>query len=313
MTLPVNSRMTPPIVLDPTRTVSLLTRELEEHGFALIPNLLTPDQLAGMQRAFEARLRHLRSSDVDGYERTEPYRLMVQDLLTLDQGFVDAALDPRVTRACREYIGEGFALVEAKGWRTLPTRAFHGWHGDMWYDRDKVEGIPRELKLCIYLSDVKSGAFAYVKGTHGKQHPHILPRDEVVQIEASRVVEFLGSAGTAILFDTSGIHRQSVPVLEPRNAIFYGYHDPGVPLQAEDVAYNRYHSLLLNAALLGNLSTEDCRILGFGDKRNFKAGHVRKPRHPGFAIVMGMLQGGLLRWDHFLTRVRGRLRRMMGR
>src|SRR5262245_39853570 len=129
-------------VLDSPPTVSDLTRELREHGIAVVPDLFTKDQLAGMRRAFEARLRHLRFSEVDGYEKTEPYRHMVHDVLTLDQSFVDAALDPRVLRACREYVGPEFALTEAKGWLSLPTRRdFHGWHGDMWYDQEKVQHI----------------------------------------------------------------------------------------------------------------------------------------------------------------------------
>src|SRR5262245_5756381 len=125
---------------------SPLAKELEHHGIVLVPDLLTPAQLAGMPRAFAARRRRLRRHDFDGYEKTEPYRHMLQDVLTLDQGFVDAALHPRVLEAVREYVGPGFALVEAKGWKSLPTkRDFHGWHGDAWYDQAKVQHIPREV------------------------------------------------------------------------------------------------------------------------------------------------------------------------
>ena len=71
-------------------------------------------------------------------------------------------------------------------------------------------------------------------------------------------------------FDTSGIHRQGVPMLEARQALFYNYHhDPSVPLQPDDVKYYRYHPLLLNAAFLGNLSAEDMGIFGFGNKANY--------------------------------------------
>src|SRR5205807_1681447 len=181
------------------------------------------------------RLRRLRWNDFDGYEKTELYRHMVQDVLTLDQGFVDAALHPRVKEALGEYIGPGFELVEAKGWKSLPTRRdFHGWHGDAWYDQSRRTDIPREVKLGAYLSDVKSGAFNYVKGSHGRQAPRGVKNDELRDVPADRVVEVTGRAGTAFLFDTSGIHRQSVPILEERLAVFYNYHDPAVPLQPED-------------------------------------------------------------------------------
>src|SRR4051812_17351991 len=100
---------------------SLLAKELEHHGFAQVPDLLTGDQLAAVQGAFDGRLRRLRWNNVDGYEKTEPYRHVVQDVLTVDQGFVDVALHPRVLEALREYVGPGFGLVEAKGWKSLPT------------------------------------------------------------------------------------------------------------------------------------------------------------------------------------------------
>src|SRR5437763_1201245 len=80
------------------------------------------------------------------------------------------------------------------------------------------------------------------------------------------VVEVPGRAGTAFLFDTSCVHRQNIPILEERHAAFFNYHDPGVPLRQEDIEYYRYHPLLLNAAFLGDLSAEEQRILGFGDK-----------------------------------------------
>src|SRR5215472_1746720 len=133
---------------------SPLAKELEHHGIALVPDLLTREQLAGMQRAFAARLRRLRWNDFDGYEKTEPYRHMVQDVLTLDQGFVDLALHPRVKEILGEYLGSRYELVEAKGWKSLPTKQdFHGWHGDAWYDQKQIQHLPKEVKLAVYLTD----------------------------------------------------------------------------------------------------------------------------------------------------------------
>jgi Phytanoyl-CoA dioxygenase (PhyH) len=268
-------------------TASELTQQLERHGIALLSNLVRGGQLAGMRRAFAARLKRLRFNDVDGYEMTERYRHMVQDVLTLDQGFVDAALDRRVTEAVREYVGPNVELCEAKGWKSLPTlRDFHGWHGDMWYDQTKVDYIPREVKLGIYLTDVCSGAFKYVRGSHGKQHPRNFQRSEADRIDSKDIMEVLGPAGSAFLFDTSGIHRQSIPILEERHAVFFNYHDPGVPLQAEDIDYYRYHPLLLNAAFLGNLSEEDHKILGFGNKTNYIPCFERQTNYRGFHRLM---------------------------
>jgi hypothetical protein len=285
-----------------------LTKELEHHGIVVVPNLLSAQQLAGMQAGFALRLKRQRWNDVDGYEKTEPYRHMVQDVLTLHQGFVDLALHPMVLDAVREYVGANFELAEAKGWLSLPTRKdFHGWHGDAWYDQARVEGIPREVKLALHLTDVRSGAFAYVKGSHGKQAPRPLRPDELADVPADQIVEVTGPAGTAILFDTSGTHRQSMPILEPRQAVFYNYHAPDVPLQQEDVEYYRYHPLLLNAAFLGGLTDEHRRALGFGNKTNYIEGFARAPAHTWFQGTMRRLFDVKLRLDGLRQRIAARL------
>lgn len=258
-----------------------LTSQLDRDGIVLLPQLVTSSQLQGMQQAFEARLHHMAWNDTLGYERTEMYRHMIQDVLILDQGFLNVALHPLVLQVLKEYLGPHFQLVETKGWRSLPTRKdFHGWHGDAWYDQKAVSSIPREVKLAIYLTDVRSGAFNYIKGSHRKQHPRLIPSHELNHIPKDMIVEATGPAGSAFMFDTSGLHRQSMPVLEPRQAVFLNYHDPAIPLQREDIEYYRYHPLLLNAAFLGNLTVEDQRVLGFGDKRNYQHGFERRRRHP---------------------------------
>ena len=292
--------------------IAALVSELEENGLVRLPELLTKEQLRSMQLAFEARLRRMRWNDADGYERTELYRHMVQDVLTLDQGFVDIALHPIVKEILGEYLGSRFELVEAKGWKSLTTRKdFHGWHGDAWYDDARVRQIPREVKLALYLTDVRSGAFNYVQKSHRKQHPRTIRNSDGERAERSAILEMTGPAGTAFLFDTSGVHRQGVPMLEPRRAVFYDYHDPDVPIQKEDVDYYRYHPLLLNAAFLGDLSEEDRRILGFGNKTNYIHAFERQPQYNrGLQAVLPVVFGAKLRADSFVQRVRARLKRM---
>lgn len=297
-----------------TGAVARIVKELEEQGAVRLDSLMPPGSLRDMQAAFESRLQRLRFSDCDGYERTERFRLMVQDVLTLAQGFVDLALHPLVKAVLNEYLGPSYALCEAKGWRSQPTKKdFHGWHGDMWYDQTKVtDRVPREVKLAYYLSDVRSGAFQYIRGTHGKKAPAHLRRDEVEQLPMDRMVEFLGPAGTAVLFDTSGIHRQGIPILEPRHAVFLNYHDPSIPLQAEDVEYYRYHPLLLNAAFLGDLAPEDVRILGFGDKTHYQPNFVRTTSHSGFQRFMSGLFSTKLFLGDWRRRIWGKVKRLFG-
>jgi len=286
---------------------------LETDGIVVLPNLLSGKQLRSMQVAFEAKLRRVRWNNFDGFQKTETYRHMVEDVLLLDQGFVDLALHPLIRQILTRYLGNKFELNEAKGWKSLPTkRDFHGWHGDAWYDQTSSV-IPREVKLAFYLTDVRSGAFNYIKGSHRKQHPRMVRNSEIANIPSSQIAEVNGEAGTAILFDTSGIHRQGVPMLEPRQAVFYNYHDPDVPLQKEDVDYYRYHPLLLNTAFLGNLSAEDQRILGFGNKTNYLPAFERKPRYTTLQSISRLALEISIRVGGMRDRVADRFRRLRSR
>jgi hypothetical protein len=287
-----------------------LAAELETNGIVLLPGLVDQQQLRSMQAAFAARLKRIRWNNFEGYKKTEPYRHMVEDVLLLDQGFVDLALHPLVKHILTRYLGTRYELTEAKGWRSMPTKYdFHGWHGDTWYDQATQESIHREIKLAMYLTDVRSGTFKFVKGSHRRQHPRNLKKAEVKELPLDDVVEMAGPAGTVFLFDTSAIHRQSIPILEPRQAIFYAYHDPEVPLQAEDIAYDRYHPLLLNAAFLGDLSAEDRRILGFGNKTNFQPAFERQDQPPLSFEVFSGLHSAHLRLARLRERVTVRMRR----
>ena len=287
-----------------------ILRELNEDGISIIESLVSEETLDEMSEAFAAKLERQRFNDVDGYEKTERYRRMVQDVLLLSQGFVDAPLHPDLQAVLREYIGADYTLAEAKGWESLACkRDFHAWHGDAWYDQNLVTEIPKEVKLAVYLTDVQSGYFCYIKKTHRKFHPRNYRPHEAAHYPASDILEVPGKRGTAVLFDTSGIHRQGTPILEPRRAIFYAYHGPSVPLQQEDTEYNRYHPLLLNAALLGNLDEESMRVLGFGDKTHWHNGVSVPRKHKGFQNVVQTAHQLLLLRDDIRARVASRLQR----
>jgi phytanoyl-CoA dioxygenase PhyH len=293
--------------------VDTLVSRLEQDGIVVLPDLIGREALRSMQAAFAARLQRLRWNNFDGYQKTEPYRHMVEDVLMLDQGFVDLVLHPLVKSVLGRYFGDEYELTEAKGWKSLPTkRDFHGWHADAWYDQNVAQEIHKEVKLGIYLTDVRSGAFNYVKGSHRKQHPRVVKNSELADVPQSQIAELLGPAGTAFLFDTSGIHRQSVPMLESRQACFFNYHNPSVQLQQEDLDYYRYHPLILNAAFLGGLSAEDRRILGFGNKTNFKPAYVRGAQPSIFYRVLGRAYHGELRLKKLNEMIAARLRRTFG-
>ena len=293
--------------------IARLVSRLDHDGIVVLPDLISKPSLKAMQEAFAARLKRLRWNNVDGYQKSEPYRHMVEDVLVLDQGFVDVVLHPIVKAVLNRYLGYEYELTEAKGWKSLPTkRDFHGWHGDAWYDQSQTAEIHKEVKLAIYLTDVRSGAFNYIKGSHRKQHPRLVKNAELDALDSSQPAELPGPAGTAFLFDTSGIHRQSVPLLEERQACFFNYHNPRVPLQQEDIDDYRYHPMILNAAFLGGLTDEDQRILGFGNTANFRPAFVRPSRASIFYGAFSAAYNAEVKIRNLSDRVRARVKRVFG-
>src|SRR5215510_4280801 len=77
--------------------------ELEAEGIVKLPDLLSREQLKSMQTAFASRLRFTRWNNFEGYQQTERQRHMVEDVLLLDQGFVDLALHPLVKAILYRY------------------------------------------------------------------------------------------------------------------------------------------------------------------------------------------------------------------
>ena len=275
-----------------------LVEMLEKDGIAPLPAMLAPEALAGLQESFERVLEHPSFNTWSGYEQNEKWRLLVENALTVDPAAVDLALHPLLKAVLRRYIGPDYVLTEARGWRTIRTTAdFHGWHNDAWCGESRIDfhNRPREIKLAMYLTDVESGHFSYIAGTH--RHTGLSrhwTEAEVAGMSARRR-DMKGPAGSAFLFDTAGIHRQTTPVLKPRNVLFLNFHDPAVAIQSLDVEQGRYQPLLLNAAFLPEMTDEDRRILGFGARkgRSVRDCTVGRPRTRRYPVLHTAISGAL--------------------
>lgn len=282
--------------VQPVTQIETLVEVLERDGIVELPGLIAPAALAAMQATFRAALAHPSWNTWRGYEQTDKHRRMVEDLLLLDPTFQELALKPRVRELMAAYLGPGYVLTEVRAWETVVTRKnFHGWHNDAWYDHALPE-VPRELKLALYLTDVETGYFSYIKGTHrGTRHRHWSAR-QVAQY-AERMVHMRAPAGSTFVFDTAGIHRQSSPVLDPRRVVMLNYHDPSVPLQEIDLLQDRYAPLRLNAAFLGGLSAEEQRVLGFGNLSTWRPGYRPPQRYRALHGLVRRLFAARLEWQ----------------
>ena len=128
----------------------------------------------------------MRWNNFEGYQQIERHRHVVEDVLLLDQGFVDLAVHPLVKQILNRYLGKNYELTEAKGWRSQPTRRDFTAGTATRYDQSSAREIQREVKLAMYLTDVRTGAFNFIRGTHGQQHPRQLKNHEVADFAADR-------------------------------------------------------------------------------------------------------------------------------
>jgi hypothetical protein len=293
-----------------TATVDAVSDILERDGLVVLDGLLDAEELAHARRCFSSTVSRLTWNTQPGFFHTDPYRRMVTDVLRLDESFVRMATHPTVLAACRRYLGPDFIVTEAKGWRSNPSRAdFHGWHNDAWYD-PSLPRLPRQLKLAVYLSDVETGAFQYRRGSHDR-HPHRHWSPEEAEREGP-LREVTGRAGTAFLFDSSGVHRQAMPILDERDAVFLVFHDPATPLQAEDLRANRYHPLLLDAASMGALDSDQLRALGVGCRDLVRRGYEAPRRAPRLQRVIEAMTRTHISATRSAARVRARLAGVRG-
>lgn len=286
--------------------VDVMWETLDRDGVVILPERVPDAQLALMRRSFAQRVSHRALNHTTGYHASDPYRRIVEDVLLLDAGFVQAALHPQVLGLVRAYLGAEACLTEAKGWRSRPTRRdVHGWHADAWYDR-ALEHVPRQLKLGVYLSDVQSGAFQYLRGSQGQRPVHW--SDERAQRWSGGMAHVTGEAGTMFVFDSSGVHRQECPVLQERDAVFFVYHDPAVPLQAEDVRANRYHAARVGVEALGGLSVEQLELLGLGRQELVDSSWRYQSPRPRLERATDALYGASLWAEHVAVTARYALR-----
>jgi hypothetical protein len=82
-------------------------------------------------------------------------------------------------------------------------------------------------------------------------------------------------------------------------------------LDLENIKYYRYHPLMLNAELLGNLYAEDQRILGFGNKTNFQPAFEQPVRTPIGYKTFNAAFAAQLRIGDLAERVGARLKRVL--
>lgn len=151
--------------------------------------------------------------------------------------FVDLALHPRVLAAANSYLQMRSTLRALELWLTEPSPG-PAIQTQLWHrDADDVMNV----KLFVYFNDVGRGAgpFTYAPRTHPIGNRRIVPdHDEQARSNDDQLASVVperewlvceGAAGTAILTDTCGYHKQLKPDSAER-LMLVAHYVSGTPL-----------------------------------------------------------------------------------
>jgi ectoine hydroxylase-related dioxygenase (phytanoyl-CoA dioxygenase family) len=198
-------------------------------GYVVVENALLPSVLQRAQQAFDNELERVAAAPATPAKRPGDKRVWIQNLLDLDEVFVELVDHPALLPVLEGAIGDDLVLTLVQAFAYPPSdRSFTPWHSDLGHfvgiDLTRQAYFARVM---IYLSDVgeDGGCFAYVPGSHRLDvativSPPVFEDPEMMP----QHVKFPGPAGTAIVFNAYGWHTALPNKSEAtRKCLQYGY------------------------------------------------------------------------------------------
>lgn len=218
-------------------------------GAVLLEHALQGSQLAALQRAFAEASAQTRPGWLEQVAHgTAPAAFFdIPAPLTRHEMFLDLVDDDAWYGHLQAFTDGRVTFIQPQ-FRTVPPSplSYVGWHYDV------PRSNPLHLKVQIYLDDVSrdEGAFAYVPGSHrADSGPYPLVGD-LGSMPGHCVFE--GSAGSAILFNSYGLHTSMVNrSRRPRRSIILIY-EVGTDATFDPQAF---------ASFAGRCTTDDRRQL----------------------------------------------------
>ncbi len=204
-----------------TRPTDAQREQWREEGFVVLENAMVGDDLRRLQAAFDRCAAEARPGWLERVEAGVHSAMYfdIPDPLEQDEVFVDLADHPSWYGFLMDFCGDDLIFL-APQVRTVPPSpiSYIGWHPDV------PHTTPLHMKVQIYLNDVGpgEGGFAYVPGSHRKGAGPYPAVHRIDSMPGHRV--FTGKAGTAILFNSYGMHtavENRTPV--PRKSIILIY------------------------------------------------------------------------------------------
>jgi ectoine hydroxylase-related dioxygenase (phytanoyl-CoA dioxygenase family) len=181
-----------------------------EHGYLVIENALTPDELAAArQAADEAEARWRGDLSLPGTRI--PEFLEIEGIMSYSPLLADLAEHPRIFPLVREVLGPDISIIDHAYYITPPGGMLDGdaWHTDV---RTRVRGVwhagsTMMVRAMIALEDIgeDGGATLILPGTHRQPDDTPIPRVASPE-EMPGAVRLTCRAGSAYFFHGNVMH-----------------------------------------------------------------------------------------------------------
>jgi ectoine hydroxylase-related dioxygenase (phytanoyl-CoA dioxygenase family) len=184
----------------PGDSVAGLAAQFQEHGFVVLAEVLSTDQVVTLNRAIDDYLARY----PEEWARFDTLNQTV-DLLPRVEDFDVLIEHPRMLQLLRALLGEDLSFEELSIIIRDPTAHatdVKGWHRDIiraYERRREIEAI----SVVYYLTDVTADdhCFSIIRGSHAGRL-HLRPEDVVPGMEE----DVLGPAGSALVFHARCLH-----------------------------------------------------------------------------------------------------------
>ncbi|HKH88657.1 MAG TPA: phytanoyl-CoA dioxygenase family protein, partial [Acidimicrobiales bacterium] len=163
-----------------TEPVPPASIELEEHGFAVLPGVFSPGQVAAL-RADIDRVFDEFPPDVRGERQPAEHWLPFRyEMLNRSEACQRAVADPAILQVIEPLLGEDCHVIANTAWRQPPAESSHGgrfWHIDSGPHIPRPAGVPWDFRIPypifaiaahIMLQDcpLEAGPTAVIPGSH---------------------------------------------------------------------------------------------------------------------------------------------------
>jgi ectoine hydroxylase-related dioxygenase (phytanoyl-CoA dioxygenase family) len=190
--------------------IDLVVEELHLNGYAVLPNVLAPEQVAYYRTALD-RIYQAQIDEVGGEENLA--RINDADVircpLLYDEAFLDLATHPAVMDVARRLLGPAFVLMMQNGVSNQPDAAHFQtrWHRDLNYQHwTSSRPLAFQALYCLDPFTEQTGATWMLPGTHMSEpfpsKPYVLKHGLQALAEPGSII-----FANAMIFHRAGENR----------------------------------------------------------------------------------------------------------